>query len=101
NDNAASWLSACASQVIVTSWVFRDGKIDWDRLQTLENLIGKERLVIDLSCRKRDGAYFVVTDRWRKFTEVTLSRETLESFARFCSEFLVHAVDVEGLCRGI
>jgi phosphoribosylformimino-5-aminoimidazole carboxamide ribotide isomerase len=100
-DNARSWLEAGASHVIVTSWVFRDGKVDWERLQALQQLIGKDRLVIDLSCRKRDGAYFVVTDRWQKFTEVTLSRQTLESFARFCSEFLVHAVDVEGLCRGI
>lgn len=99
--NARGWLDAGASQVIVTSWVFRDGQVDWARLTELVKLIGKDRLVLDLSCRVRDGQYFVVTDRWQKFTDVTLSAATLEKFAASCAEFLVHAVDVEGLCRGI
>lgn len=99
--NARVWLDAGASHVIVTSWVFRDGKVDWERLAELVKLIGKDRLVLDLSCRKRDGNYFVVTDRWQKFTDVTLSAVTLGKFSRCCAEFLVHAVDVEGLCRGI
>jgi len=100
-DNAHSWLEAGASHVIVTSWVFRDGHVDWDRLKTLERAIGKGKLVLDLSCRKLGEDYFVVTDRWQKFTDVKLSRETLHRFAVHCAEFLVHAVDVEGLCRGI
>lgn len=100
-DNAGSWLDVGASHVIVTSWVFRDGKVDWARLNELVKAIGKDRLVIDLSCRKRDGNYFVVTDRWQKFTDVPLSAETLKTFSQSCTEFLIHAVDVEGLCRGI
>jgi phosphoribosylformimino-5-aminoimidazole carboxamide ribotide isomerase len=100
-DNARYWLEAGASHVIVTSWVFRDGQVDWMRLAELVKLIGKDRLVLDLSCRIRDGQYFVVTDRWQKFTDVTLSAATLAKFAASCSEFLIHAVDVEGLCRGI
>ncbi|HEX3775858.1 MAG TPA: phosphoribosylformimino-5-aminoimidazole carboxamide ribotide isomerase [Polyangiaceae bacterium] len=100
-DNAARWLDAGASHVIVTSWVFQAGRIDFDRLAALVRQIGHERLVLDLSCRKRDGAYWVVTDRWQKFTNVTVGRETLAELAESCSEFLVHAVDVEGLCRGI
>jgi phosphoribosylformimino-5-aminoimidazole carboxamide ribotide isomerase len=100
-DNARHWLDAGASQVIVTSWVFRDGHVDWARLAELVKLIGKDRLVLDLSCRVRDGQYFVVTDRWQKFTDVILDAATLEKFAASCAEFLVHAVDVEGLCRGI
>lgn len=99
--NARGWLDAGASHVIVTSWVFRDGRVDWARVAELVKLIGKERLVLDLSCRIRDGQYFVVTDRWQKFTDVTLSAVTLEKFAASCAEFLIHAVDVEGLCRGI
>jgi phosphoribosylformimino-5-aminoimidazole carboxamide ribotide isomerase len=99
--NAADWLAAGAAQVIVTSWVFRDGQVDWPRLAELVRLIGREKLVIDLSCRVRDGQYCVVTDRWQKFTEVVLAAETLARFADSCAEFLVHAVDVEGLCRGI
>lgn len=99
--NAQSWLEAGASHVIVTSWVFRDGALDWDRLRALVAAIGQKRLVLDLSCRRRGADYFVVTDRWQKFTELTLSRETLERLAASCDEFLIHAADVEGLCRGI
>jgi phosphoribosylformimino-5-aminoimidazole carboxamide ribotide isomerase len=100
-DNASDWLGAGASHVIVTSWVFRGGQVDWDRLAELSKTIGREKLVIDLSCRVRDGEYFVVADRWQKFTSVTVTRGALEKFAQYCSEFLVHAVDVEGLCRGV
>lgn len=100
-DNAKAWLEAGASHVIVTSWVFREGRVDWTRLEQLVRLIGKERLVLDLSCRRRGAEYFVVTDRWQKFTELTLNAGSLQTLARSCAEFLVHAVDVEGLCRGI
>jgi phosphoribosylformimino-5-aminoimidazole carboxamide ribotide isomerase len=100
-DNAEKYLEAGASHVIVTSWIFRDGRVEWERLKELVARIGKERLVLDLSCRRRGADYFVVTDRWQKFTEVILNRETLGRMAEFCDEFLVHAVDVEGLCRGI
>jgi phosphoribosylformimino-5-aminoimidazole carboxamide ribotide isomerase len=101
SENARVWLNTGASHVIVTSWVFRDGKVDWERLKQLNKAVGKDHLVVDLSCQRRDDDYFVVTDRWQKFTEVKLSAETMTKFAEWCSEFLVHAVDVEGLCRGI
>jgi phosphoribosylformimino-5-aminoimidazole carboxamide ribotide isomerase len=100
-DNAAGWLNAGASQVIVTSWVFRAGRVDFERLASLSREIGKQRLVLDLSCRRRGDDYWVVTDRWQTFTDVTISAQTLSRLAEFCDEFLVHAVDVEGLCRGI
>jgi phosphoribosylformimino-5-aminoimidazole carboxamide ribotide isomerase len=100
-DNAPGYLKDGASHVIVTSWVFQGGKVDWERLTSLAGAIGRDRLVLDLSCRRRGGDYVVVTDRWRKFTDVRISRETLEKLAAHCAEFLVHAVDVEGLCRGI
>jgi len=100
-DNARGWLEAGASHVIVTSWVFREGRMDAARLGELLKIIGKERLVLDLSCRRRGEDYFVVTDRWQKFTELKINRETLEMLSRSCAEFLVHAVDVEGLCRGV
>ncbi len=99
--NARGWLEAGASHVIVTSWVFREGRVDWARLDELVKAIGKERLVLDLSCRKRGEAYFVVTDRWQKFTDLEVNAETLQNFSAYCVEFLIHAVDVEGLCRGI
>ena len=100
-DNAREWLQAGASHVIVTSWVFRSGQVDWERLAQMVAAVGKNRLVLDLSCRRRGEAYFVVTDRWQKFTEVAISPENLAKMAGSCAEFLIHAVDVEGLCRGI
>ncbi|MBI1840432.1 MAG: phosphoribosylformimino-5-aminoimidazole carboxamide ribotide isomerase [Verrucomicrobia bacterium] len=101
SDNAADWLNAGASHVIVTSWAFRDGRIDWDRLAALVGKIGKDRLVLDLSCRRRGDDYLIVTDRWQKFTEERLGASLLEKLAGRCAEFLIHAADVEGLCGGI
>lgn len=100
-DNAREYLAAGASHVIVTSWVFREGAVDWERLKTLVAAIGKSRLVLDLSCRRRGNDYWVVTDRWQKFTQLAVNRETLDRLAAYCDEFLIHAVDVEGLCQGI
>jgi len=99
--NARGWLDAGASHVIVTSWVFREGRVDWVRLEELVKAIGKGKLVLDLSCRKRGETYFVVTDRWQKFTDLEVNADTLKKFSAYCAEFLIHAVDVEGLCRGI
>jgi phosphoribosylformimino-5-aminoimidazole carboxamide ribotide isomerase len=100
-ENARQWLEAGAAHVIVTSWVFYDEQIDWERLRTLVCRVGRDKLVLDLSCRKRGADYVVMTDRWQKFTDVTLSARTMEKLANWCDEFLVHAVDVEGLCKGI
>ena len=99
--NAASWLDAGASSVIVTSAVFRDGMIDYEELDKLCYAVPAEKLVLDLSCRKKDGKYLVVTDRWTKFTECELNKQLLNRLANCCSEFLIHAVDVEGKCAGI
>ena len=100
-DNAGEFLDAGASHVIVTSWVFRDGHIHYDRIRTLREIVGKEHLVLDLSCRKRDGKYFVVTDRWQKFTEEEVTADLLSRLQDSCDEFLIHAVDVEGKAKGI
>jgi phosphoribosylformimino-5-aminoimidazole carboxamide ribotide isomerase len=100
-ENAPGYLKDGASHVIVTSWVFREGTVDWERLAGLVKTVGRERLVLDLSCRRRGGDYLVVTDRWQKFTNVVISEATLGKLAGHCAEFLVHAVDVEGLCEGI
>lgn len=99
--NAAEYLEAGASHVIVTSYVFQQGQVDLARLDELVAAVGKQRLVLDLSCRWRDGAYWIVTDRWQKFTQVAVNRETLEWLATYCCEFLVHGVDVEGKRLGI
>ena len=101
-ENAGVYLDAGASHVIVTSYVFRDGKIDLERLRLLSERVGKKQLVLDLSCRKSaDGAYYIVTDIWQKFTRVQVTEETLNRLAEYCDEYLIHAVDVEGKSAGI
>jgi phosphoribosylformimino-5-aminoimidazole carboxamide ribotide isomerase len=99
--NALSWLDKGAAAVIVTSYVFRDGRIDEERLARLVRRVGRGRLVLDLSCRKRDGRYWVVTDRWQKFTSVEVTPQSLARLAGSCAEFLIHAADVEGRCAGV
>jgi phosphoribosylformimino-5-aminoimidazole carboxamide ribotide isomerase len=100
-DNARKWLDAGASAVIVTSWVFHGGQVDDRRLKQLSESIGARRLVLDLSCRRRDGAYYIVTDRWQNFTRERITPQLLSRLARYCAEYLIHAVDVEGKCQGI
>lgn len=100
-ENAAQFLDAGASHVIVTSYVFRDGRINFENLHKLVKETGKEKLVLDLSCRIKKGNYYIVTDRWQKYTDVVLSMETLDELSAYCDEFLIHAVDVEGKAEGI
>lgn len=100
-ENAASFLDMGASHVIVTSYVFQNGQIQWENLERLKREVGRQRIVVDLSCRKKVGDYYIVTDRWQKFTDVKLSEDILEEISGFCDEFLVHGVDVEGKASGI
>ena len=100
-ENAGEYLDAGASHVIVTSYVFRDGQVQYDRLRELVRAVGRKNLVLDLSVRKKEGRYLIVTDRWQKYTEVELTERTLDEFSSYCDEFLVHAVDVEGKAGGI
>ena len=100
-DNALEWLKTGASQVILTSYIFADGELKQDRLDKIFNLVGRKKLVLDLSCRLRDGKYYIVTDRWQKFTTCEVNATTLNQLAKYCSEFLIHAVDVEGKQAGI
>lgn len=101
DENAAFFLKQGASHIIVTSFVFKDGEIQYDNLKKIFEVTGKEHLVLDLSCRKKEGEYYIVTDRWQKFTKVKLSLEVLEELSAYCDEFLIHAVDVEGKSSGI
>ena len=100
-ENAKGFLDLGASHVIVTSYVFKDGKVNYNNLEKILAAVGKEHLVLDLSCRKKDDQYFIVTDRWQKFTNVPVTLEVMEELGNHCDEFLVHAVDVEGKANGI
>lgn len=100
-ENAGEYLKAGASHVIVTSYVFKGGKLRYERLKEMEQTVSKNHLVLDLSCRKRDGGYYIVTDRWQNYTDVMLNEQTIAELSSHCDEFLVHAVDVEGKANGI
>lgn len=100
--NAAQWLHAGASHVIVTSALFdRDGKFLEPTLHALVKEIGKEKLVIDLSCRRTTDGWTVAMNRWQTLTNLIVTPAMLDQLAPFCAEFLIHAADVEGLCKGI
>ncbi len=99
--NAGEYLDAGASHVIVTSFVFRGGEICRDNLRKLVQAVGEKRLVLDVSCRRKDGHYYIVTDRWQTFTDVALTPASLQMLSQYCAEFLVHGVDVEGKASGI
>jgi phosphoribosylformimino-5-aminoimidazole carboxamide ribotide isomerase len=102
-ENAGEFIDVGASHVIVTSYVFKNGKINYTNLRKLVKAVGKERIVLDLSCKRKEGEsdYYVVTDRWQKFTDVKLSEDTLKELSGYCDEFLIHAADVEGKQNGI
>lgn len=100
-ENAKEFLDVGASHVIVTSYVFREGRIHYDRLERMCDAVGRQHLVLDLSCRKRAGDYYIVTDRWQTFTDERVSAGLLDKLQGYCDEFLIHAVDVEGMACGI
>jgi phosphoribosylformimino-5-aminoimidazole carboxamide ribotide isomerase len=101
NENATFYLDAGASHVIVTSHIFQDGEVNYRKLSQLMNIVGRDKLVIDLSCRKQGDRYLVVVDRWQTFTNVEIDYDTVNHLAEFCDEFLVHGVDVEGRQTGV
>ena len=98
---AKAYLDAGASHVIVTSYVFRDGAIHYDRIREMQEAVGKEHLVLDLSCKKTDDGYYIMTDRWQRQTKEKVTLSLLENLSGYCDEFLIHAVDVEGKNSGI
>ncbi len=100
-DNAVAYLDAGASHVIVTSWLFVEGQLSWQRLQQLKKTVGKERLVLDLSCRQQQSTWFIATHRWQTVTRTEVTADNLQKLADYCAEFLIHSADVEGLQQGI
>lgn len=100
-DNAASYLEAGATHIIVTSYLFEDGQFSWSRLDAIRSAVGAEHLVLDLSCRKTDRGWMIATDRWQTITNTAIDKGTIKELEDHCAEFLVHAADVEGLQSGI
>jgi phosphoribosylformimino-5-aminoimidazole carboxamide ribotide isomerase len=113
-------------QVIITSFLFPNGTFSQPRLDSvLAALDGdKTKLVIDLSCRRHGGddSWFVAMDKWQTITDMEVCEgkqppsspritpsltnplsppESIKRLEPYCSEFLIHAADNEGLQRGI
>lgn len=101
SDNAKEYIEAGASHVIVTSYIFTGGMLDMDKLISLVEAVGKEHVVLDLSCRLKGESYYVVTDRWQTFTDVEVTPDIMKKLSKYCDEFLIHGVDVEGKQQGI
>ncbi len=99
--NAKAWIEAGAEKVIITSWLFPEAAFAPERLAALVAAIGAPRLVIDLSCRRKACGWKVAMDRWQRVTGFAVDEGNLARLASSCSEFLIHAADVEGLCNGI
>ncbi|KAL5487655.1 HIS6 [Sanghuangporus weigelae] len=99
--NASEWLKYGASKVIVTSFLFPSSRFSLDRLRSISQIIGKEKLVVDISCRRRGNKWLVAVNKWQDITDMEVCKDTLDLLAEYCSEFLIHAADVEGLCKGI
>ncbi len=101
-ETAPGWIRFGADKVIVTSYIFEEGVLSFPRLEKLAAAVGRDRLVLDLSC-KSDGAggYRVAINRWQTLTDLRVNRETFDRLSAYCTEFLIHAVDVEGMRRGV
>ncbi|KAH0537368.1 Histidine biosynthesis bifunctional protein hisB [Glutinoglossum americanum] len=102
-ENARQWIEWGAEKVIITSYLFPDGKFSEDHLKLVLSVLGndKEKLVIDLSCRRKGSRWFVAMNKWQTITDMEVNRETILLLEPYCSEFLIHAADNEGLQQGI
>ena len=100
-DNAKEYLDAGASHVIVTSWIFPEGHLDRERLERLSKTVGKEHLVLDLSCKRVDKGWKIAVNRWQTLIDIEITAENLADLSNYCDEFLIHAADVEGKQQGM
>ncbi|KAJ3215442.1 Enzyme that catalyzes the fourth step in the histidine pathway, partial [Clydaea vesicula] len=100
-DNAEKWLSLGAEKVIITSFLFPNAIFDEERLRKITEAVGKQNIVIDLSCKNKNNEWIVAMNKWQTLTDMKLNQNSISDLSEYCSEFLVHAADVEGLCNGI
>jgi len=101
DENAQQWIDAGAEKIIITSYLFPSGKFSLERLKSVSSAVGKDKLVVDVSCRRRGTSWVVAMNKWQDLTNMEVNKESLDLLAEYCSEFLIHAADVEGLCQGI
>lgn len=100
-ENASRYLELGASHIIVTSALFKEGEFSFAILEAFKKEVGVDRLVLDLSCRRKDNSWFIATNRWQTVTNTEVNADSLQELSNHCAEFLIHAADVEGLQAGI
>ena len=100
DENAYSFIKEGASHIIVTSYLFENGELSFDKMKRLKEAVGKEHVVFDLSCKKVNDSYYIATNRWQTVTDTKLDVDMLCKLEEFCDEYLIHAVDVEGKSNG-
>ncbi|KAL2888072.1 1--5-imidazole-4-carboxamide isomerase [Ceratocystis lukuohia] len=91
-------------QVIITSYLFPEGKFSQARLDAVLAALknDKSKLVIDLSCRRtRENGWHVAMNKWQTLTDMEVNQESISALEPYCSEFLIHAADNEGLQKGV
>jgi len=104
-ENALKYIEAGAAAIIVTSYIFPNGKFSFERLKAISGEVGRERLVVDLSCYKIEGVgsweWGVAINRWQTITDFYVTKENLEMIFEYCFEFLIHSAGVEGKRQGM
>lgn len=100
-ENAEQYINSGATHVIVTSYLFDNGILSMKKLDRISSLVGKDKLVIDLSCKKIGNDFYVTANRWQTVTDFKITIQNLKQLASYCDEFLIHSVDVEGQRKGI
>ncbi|RVX68126.1 1-(5-phosphoribosyl)-5-[(5-phosphoribosylamino)methylideneamino] imidazole-4-carboxamide isomerase [Exophiala mesophila] len=103
DSNAKEWIEAGAEKVIITSFLFPNGKFSLERLESVLSSLNNDtsKLVIDLSCRRKGDTWFVAMNKWQTLTEMEITKDNIKFLEPYCSEFLIHAADNEGLQQGI
>lgn len=101
-DNAEEWIQSGAKKVIVTSMLFDNQGVFLEKnLRALCRILGKERIVVDLSSSPQSSGWRVASNRWQTLTNLELTHETLDTLAEWTSQYLIHATAQEGLCQGV
>lgn len=98
-----NWLKLGASKVIVRSWLFPDGKFNEERLRSLSALVGSDKLIVDVSCRRippKEGSseprWKVALNSWKTLTDTEVNEDSILVLSSFVSELLVHPADENG-----
>ena len=99
-ENAQFWLEKGAKAVIISSRLFNGTDFSMESLQAFTDLIGKDKIILDLSCRLVEGRFRAMTNKWNTVTNLIVDEKKIDELSTHCAEFLIHAVEIEGTGSG-